>query len=151
MSWLFIARYNHNAWKDLSVEEEDAARAAARTLFPYGVSEQALTSPVHFTFVDTFQTAVFSRLPSNYTTLTKAERTQVMDEIFATLPTGDKRIGWVAIVPDNQVASLKMYLGDEQTGTDEPLKRMYIIESIPLNDNQTTAEIYEYMTPSHWS
>lgn len=150
MSWLFIARYNHQAWKKLTESEEAEARTAAVELFPYEGYEQTLDSPIGFTIVDTFRSASFAKLPHGYTDLSKAERAEVMDEIFAGLP-DDKGIGWIAIVPDDQVGPLRALLGDKKSGTDKPLKRMYTIEMIPLNEDQTTAEIYEHMTPSHWS
>lgn len=151
MSWLFIVRYNHDNWNNLSETEKQEARKAAEDLFPYEGVEKIAGSPIAFKVVDTFRTEIFSGLPRNYRDLTKAERAIVMDEILANLPAGDKGIGWIAIVSDDLVADFKAALGDNASGGDKPLKRMYTVEAIPLNDDQTSKAIYEHMTPSHWS
>ena len=36
-------------------------------------------------------------------------------------------------------------------GKTHPLWRMYDIEVIPLNNDQTTWDIYKMMTPVHWN
>ena len=151
MSWLFILRYNHKAWKGFTKAEEQEAREAAEYLFPYEGIGKPLDSLSEFKVVDTFHTVIHSKLPPGYIDMSKEERAKIMDEILADLPESDKGVGWIAIVPDDQVKAFKAALGDNATGADQPFKRMYIVEAIPLNDDQTSKAIYEHMSPQHWN
>jgi hypothetical protein len=149
MSWLFIAKYDHQAWKNFSIGEEDEAREAAEVLFPYEGVEQS-RALIAFKVVDTFRTKVFEKLPPSYKNMPKADRARLLDEVLANLPAGDQGIGWIAIVPDSEVNSFNSVLGDNDAGNDRPLKRMYTIERFHLNDDQTTKDVYEHMSPTHW-
>jgi Dyp-type peroxidase family len=58
----------------------------------------------------------------------------------------DPGMGWIAVVDHNHYAAFERRLDDE----DGSLRRLYDIEVIPLNNDQTTEDIYDFMTPVSW-
>lgn len=76
-------------------------------------------------------------------------RSQILDEIFTAPNTGEKDpgIGWLAIV---DAGDFKAFV-ENAGGKTHPLWRMYDIEVVPLNNDQTTWDIYKMMTPVHWN
>lgn len=59
----------------------------------------------------------------------------------------DPGIGWMAVVDAVSFDPIIMEIAKRS----EPLWRMYDIEVIPLNNDKTTQDVYELMTPVHWS
>jgi hypothetical protein len=58
----------------------------------------------------------------------------------------DPGVGWIAVVDASRFPAFVEQLG----GKGGPLWRLYDMEVFPLNNDQTTHDIYELMTPSNW-
>jgi hypothetical protein len=168
-AYLIIACYDHNRWKLLNVLERQAAHGVAEQLFPYEKAER-LPFPEGVRLIRTFCSGVPARIPPGLVTNKPMEqmseeewkeRDLQVGQILASLPrkipstevTGpgtevdEAGVGWIAVVDAGYLSSFVAKMGGE-TG---PLWNMYDIEIIPLNDDQTTADIYELMTPVNWN
>jgi hypothetical protein len=105
----------------------------------------------------TFNTSIHSKIPSDYRDLSsdkQDELTQAMFDDFAAAPAKiagtdeqDPGVGWIAVVDANRFPAFV----DQMGGKSGPLWRLYDIEVIALNNDQTTHDIYELMTPRNWS
>ena len=58
----------------------------------------------------------------------------------------DPGIGWIAVINADRFAPFMEHIG----GKTGPLWRMYDMEVIPLNNDRTTEDVYELMTPTSW-
>jgi hypothetical protein len=56
-------------------------------------------------------------------------------------------MGWIAVVDYSSYEKFVEALG----GKKGPLWRMYDIEVIPLNNDRTTQDVYDFMTPVSWA
>jgi hypothetical protein len=74
---------------------------------------------------------------------------QIVDEMMMSGGTeyDDPGIGWLAVVDKSDFPAFIEHMG----GKAGPLWRMYDIEIIPLNQDQTTWDVYNFMTPVNWS
>jgi hypothetical protein len=73
---------------------------------------------------------------------------QIIDEMMMASGTGenDPGIGWLAVVDAANFAAFVEKMG----GKTGPLWRMYDIDVVPLNNDQTTWDVYKFMTAVHW-
>jgi hypothetical protein len=130
-----------------------------------GEGERSLPYPPSVQLVKTFHSnihaQVFEQIPDILSDkkLTEEEKAlwgSILDGIFRDFePSGknapntnvkDPGVGWIAMV---DATRLEEFVG-EMGGKDGPLWQMYDISIIPLNNDQTTDDIYKYMTPSNW-
>jgi hypothetical protein len=151
----------------------------AKTLFPYqrkqsttamnepavlGGQEQEsyeqelpLPYPPGVLLVHTFHTGIHAKIAErNVQEMgTDEEKQAVVDEIYSAfnkrIPPSeteeeDPGIGWVAVVHRD---SLKQFL-NMMGGRDGALWGIYKMRVIPLNEDNTTADIYTFMTPTNW-
>ena len=61
--------------------------------------------------------------------------------------TKDPGMGWIAVVDASSYDEFVAAMGGKQ----QPLWRMYDIEVIPLNNDRTTQDVYDFMTPVSWA
>jgi hypothetical protein len=61
--------------------------------------------------------------------------------------TKDPGMGWIAVVDASSYQELVEAMG----GKNGPLWRMYDMEVIPLNNDRTTQDVYDFMTPVSWA
>jgi hypothetical protein len=68
-----------------------------------------------------------------------------VDALLASSGTQEKDpgMGWIAVIDAASFQSFVQQMG----GKEGPLWRMYDIEVIPLNNDRTTKDIYDFMTP----
>jgi hypothetical protein len=154
-AYLIIARYNREKWKSLSAAERKQAEQAAEVLFPEKATP--LSSPDGLGLAHTFHTGVHAQIPGNYRSMASDTREEILDTIFkdvaaqpAVVPGASARdpgVGWITLVDAAQFASFVELMG----GQAGPLWRMYDIEILPLNNDRTTEDVYELMTPVHWN
>jgi hypothetical protein len=153
-AYLIIARYNREKWKSLSGNERQEAEEAAEVLFPE--KPASLSKMEGVLTVHTFHTGIHAKIPSNYRSLPSNKQDELMENIFKEFDgrsttaldpgAGDPGIGWIAVVDADHFSSFLKSIG----GTAGPLWHMYDVEALPLNNDQTTADIYEFMTPTSW-
>jgi hypothetical protein len=60
--------------------------------------------------------------------------------------TKDPGMGWIAVIDASSYEPFVEAMG----GKKGPLWRMYDIEVIPLNNDRTTQDVYDFMTPVSW-
>ena len=168
-AYLLVARYNRDKWVHLAKLDQDTAHHTAEDVFPeddrhYLPQMLTRTAPgqdllqgvqmLHTFHSDIFAT-LMERIAENDTApeqRKKKEVTDITDEVFAIRGAParthekDPGIGWFAVVEANSFASFVERLG----GREGPLWRMYDMEVIPLNDDKTTQDIYDFMTPVSW-
>jgi len=78
--------------------------------------------------------------------LSEQQQNEIAIPLIAEL--GDNlKIGWMAVVDASSYQSFVDQIGGEAG----PLQRIYDIEVIPLNDDGTTNDIYQLMTPVSWN
>jgi hypothetical protein len=154
-AYLVVARYNREKWKSLSAAERKQAEEAAEVLFPE--KPAPLPSMEGLGLVHTFHTGIHAQIPGDYRSMSNDRREEIPDSIFkdvaaqpAEIPgagTRDPGVGWVVVVDIDQFSSFVERMG----GKTGPLWRMYDIEVLPLNNDRTTEDVYELMTPVHWN
>jgi hypothetical protein len=168
-AYLIIAHYDHERWKALDLKERLGAESIAEKMFPEE-EPRSLESLEGMQTIQTFYTAFHSKI-ADYNFGDKPmedmcpEERQARDtkvgEILADLPRkvpnteingpgtaiDDPGIGWVAVIDASSFALFVANMG----GTQSSLWRMYGIEVIPLNNDQTTLDVYKKMTPVHWN
>lgn len=154
-SYLVIARYNREKWKSLSASERKQAEAAAEELFPEQATPLASTQGLQL--ARTLHTSIHTKIPYNFRALSDQQRDEMVETIFddfnaqpASPPDADAHdpgVGWIAMIDRDRFAAFVEQMG----GKHGPLWRMYDIEVIPLNDDRTTNDVYELMTPVHWN
>jgi len=163
MSCLFVATYRHPVWTSMAEQDKALAEDAAEKLFPeYEEGKTPAPPEINYRWIAAFDTVVHNRLPADYMQLSDEAAAAAVDQAMTDLPSGDKGPGWIAIVPDDQVTRFKELLGESGSGANGPLRRLYIVEAFPLTDTpasltlppmidiETTNEVYDKMTPTHW-
>lgn len=130
--------------------------------------EHPLPYPPGVRMVQTFYSSFHSRVPASFEQKSAKmgqrewdERDALVLQMLEELPPkitdastsevglelDEPRVGWMAII-DAEAFPLFVVAMGGKTG---PLCRMYDLQLIPLNDDRTTADIYSFMTPVHWS
>lgn len=152
--YLVIARYgaaNWAKWKNTSLNLRLEARQAAMDLFPLTGDD---LPPAGMQEAHAFHTGIFSELPPDFQDKSEAEQISILDSIFTTqrdkAPNTNEKdplVGWVALVAAKDFSSFIARMG----GKTGPLWQMYTIEVIPLNADQNTLDIYDFMTLVHWA
>jgi len=152
--YLLIARYNRQKWNNLSVSEQHKAHETAEELFPEAPQQKNLPLAGEGVLaLQTFHSDLFGLLHDKIagnTTPGKAP-SDIANELFANWqpPAADIKdpgIGWLAILDAKQLDEFVKSMG----GREGPLWRMYDIEIIPLNNDRSTQDIYDFMTPVSW-
>ncbi|MFL5802634.1 MAG: hypothetical protein ACJ8CR_12945 [Roseiflexaceae bacterium] len=167
-AYLVIAHYDHERWKALDLKERLGAESRAETMFP-DEEPRSLEGLEGVRAIRTFYSAFHSKIAEynfgdkpmeEMCPEERQERDAKVGEILADLPRkvpnteingpgtaiDDPGIGWVAVIDASSFASFVTNMGGAQSS----LWRMYDIEVIPLNNDQTTLDIYKKMTPVHW-
>jgi hypothetical protein len=145
-AYAIIARYN--SAKESNVNSSGghaAAREAAEQLFPYENS-QGLQSFSAVRTIHTFHSDFFNQLPDNFYSLSPNQQIEVANSVIAKLGADNLKIGWLAIVNASSYDAFVAKMG----GTSGPLWSIFDIDVIPLNDDATTNDIYQLMTPVNW-
>jgi hypothetical protein len=153
-SYLVIARYNRQKWNTLSAADRKEAEEAAEVLFPE--KSTPLTDVKDMPFVRTLYTSIHTRIPYEFRSMSDDKQDELVENIFTEFqaqPTNapgtdeqDPGIGWIAVINADRFAPFIEYIG----GKTGPLWRMYDMEVIPLNNDRTTEDVYELMTPTSW-
>jgi hypothetical protein len=133
-----------HAFKALLTEEPDP--------FPKGV--RLLHSFHTGAFAEIDGKIMGEKLPAHvkvelFRTDDKDEQRLLVDSLL-TAPgtdTKDPGMGWIAVVDYSSYEKFVEALG----GKKGPLWRMYDIEVIPLNNDRTTQDVYDFMTPVSWA
>lgn len=141
MSMLFVGKYKPGIYQSLSKDEKDAAQLVAQRLFGYDYGFRRGTSESGVDYDKNSPVAGYDIVEP------KANIEFKFADSFRWPQSGDKKIGWVTVVANESYDKML----DELQWPDGPLCRMYDIDVIPLHGHDTTYEVYEYMTPSHWS
>jgi hypothetical protein len=169
--YLLIARYSHARWMMLDLPKRQQAHQLAEECFPYGADSRSVGRLMlkGVLFVRTFYSGFHRQVPAEYrggemeqrTAAEWAARDQAVEALLTGLPRNitsaeaaeaglgiaDPCPGWVAAVYAESFVAFVAELG----GEDGPLWNMYDIEVIPLNDDPSTNEVYQLMTPVHWN
>lgn len=132
------------AFKPLLIEEPDPFPKGVRLLHSFHtgafaeIEEKIIgeTLPAHVK-VELFQTANVDEQKKLVNLLLAAPGTD----------TKDPGMGWIAVVDASSYEQFVEKLG----GKKGPLWRMYDIEVIPLNNDRTTLDVYDFMTPVSWA
>jgi hypothetical protein len=171
--YLVIARYNRATWNHLGTVPwgaggetlQDAAHEKAEEAIPEAsspggakplnfitgvVNAWSFDTPLHSSLRDVF--IQYARAqgvpPGTSVTISDAQSAVLVEEQLqgrANNP-ADPGIGWVALVRGNRINDFFLHLG----GRYGPLVQMYDLEVIPLNDDQNTDDLYQFMTPVNW-
>lgn len=144
-AYAIIARYNSAKESNVTGRAHDEAKAAAEELFPYENS-QGLQSLAAVRTVHTFHSAFFEQLPDDYYTLPANEQIEIANSLITKLGADKLKIGWMAIVNASSYDTFVAKMG----GPSGPLWSIFDIDVIPLNDDATTNDIYQLMTPVNW-
>jgi hypothetical protein len=145
VAYVIIAHYNIAKEREVNAGEHEKAREAAERLFPYE-NPKSLQGLAGVRTIHTFHSVFFDRLPDNFYTLSEQQQNEIAIPLIAEL--GDNlKIGWMAVVDASSYQSFVDQIGGEAG----PLQRIYDIEVIPLNDDGTTNDIYQLMTPVSWN
>jgi hypothetical protein len=153
-SYLVIARYNRQKWNALDAADRKEAEEAAEVLFPE--KSTPLADVKDMPFVRTLYTSIHTRIPYEFRSMPDDKQNELVENIFTEFqaqPTKapgtdeqDPGIGWVAVINADRFAQFMEHVG----GKTGPLWRMYNMEVIPLNNDRTTEDVYELMTPTNW-
>jgi hypothetical protein len=153
-SYLVIARYgpaNWEKWKTTAPALQETARTAAMDLFPRTKNP---LPPAGMQMAHAFHTGAHAEVPDNIYDKSPQEQITILDGIFAKqrdeapeTMEKDPLVGWVAVIKAGEFQSFI----DRMGGKDGPLWKMSDIEVIPLNADQTTQDIYDFMTLVHWA
>jgi hypothetical protein len=153
-SYLVIARYgpaNWAKWKNTPLDRKLDARSHAMDLFPL---EPDPLPPAGMQVAHAFHTGIFTEIPNDFPEKPEAEQIRILDSVFTTqrdkAPGTDEKdpsVGWVALIDAARFSSFVERMG----GRAGPLWQMYDIEVIPLNNDQNTKDIYDFMTTIHWA
>jgi hypothetical protein len=168
--YLVIARYNRATWNHLGTIPwgtaggtlQDAAHEKAEEAIPEAphahplsfingvVDAWSFDTPLHSSLREVFiQYARAAGVPPGEPVeISDAQSAVLVEEQLqgrANNPT-DPGIGWVALVRGNRLNDFFLHLG----GRYGPLVQMYDLEIIPLNNDQNTDDLYQFMTPVNW-
>jgi hypothetical protein len=169
-AYLIIARYNLD--KELAVNaagEHKTARDTARELFPQQNTKGLQNLPGVRT-CHTFRSPFFDRLPDDFFFKEDGEQQALTQSAIADLKqeaaqaalarSGNEDlnaenprkedtlgIGWIAIIDAHAYPSFVKRMGGENS----PFSRVFDITVIELNDDRTTKDIYQLMTPRSWN
>ena len=175
-AYLIIARYNLE--KELAVNaagKHVTARDAARDLFPHE-DTRGLQNLRDVRMCHTFRSPFFDRLPDDFfskknkeqaalTQSTIVDLKQEADlkqkaaqaalarsgngELNGEIPRKEDplRIGWIAVIDADDYPSFVKRMN----GADGSFPDVFDIEVIELNDDRTTNDIYQLMTPRSWA
>jgi hypothetical protein len=154
-SYLVIARYNQQKWNTLNAADRKEAEEAAEVLFPE--KSTPLADVKDMPFVRTLYTSIHANIPYEFRSMPGDKQNELVENIFtefqaqpAKAPGTDEKdpgIGWIAVINADRLAPLMEQIG----GKTGPLWRMYDMEVIPLNNDRTTQDVYELMTPRSWN
>jgi hypothetical protein len=150
------------------------AKEIAERLFPYKEDDltlshteetaepevQPLPYPHGVLFLHTFHSNIHTKVAQRTANMSTTEWSQkgkaILEDIFEEFEGSginapgttvkDQGVGWVALV---HPASLED-LVQKMSGDGISFWDIYDIKIIPLNNDQTTDDIYKYMTPSNW-
>jgi len=148
------------------VDEHEQARRAAEALFPYEPPDAVKPLPIEGTReVHTFNSAYYKALPPGFRDKSKEEKLSIADSIIERLGAENLGIGWMAVVERQYFLSFVEQMSGKGKGSG--LWQVYDIEIVPmdetwtesdiearvpdLNKDETTADIYEFMTPRSWN
>jgi hypothetical protein len=169
-AYLIIARYKLSKEKAVNAADEHiAARDAARKLFPHQ-NTKGLQHLTGVRMIHTFRSPFFAKLPNDFFSLEEKEQTALTQSAIAevgreTLGLEDEKqtaltqsalfelggealgIGWIAIIDAHYLQTFFQRMGGEHG----PFARVFDIEVIELNDDRTTNDIYQLMTPRSWN
>jgi hypothetical protein len=102
-------------------------------------------------FVEIDKTVLATKQPAPIKLLAQKTEDDQRREVDALLiapdtDENDPGMGWIAVVDHYNFTDFVIAMG----GKAGPLWRMYDIEVIPLNNDQSTKDIYDFMTPVSW-
>lgn len=150
--------------------QRQQAHILAEAYFPYGAEARSVSRLMvkGVLFLHTFFTGFHNQVTAEYRAGEMEQRTQeeweqrdnFVEGLLANLPRNitsseataagltiaDPCPGWIAAVYAETFAAFVAELG----GASGPLWNMYDIEVIPLNDDPSTNEVYQLITPVHW-
>lgn len=146
-AYVIIARYNLAKERKVTAGGEHApARDAALALFPYKSASQKLPYVEGAQTIHTFNSPFFDQLPDDFFDLPEEQQIRMVNSVIAELGEDNLGIGWMAVIDASSFGSFVARMG----GENGPLWRTFDIEVIALNDDQTTNDIYQLMTPVNW-
>lgn len=163
-AYLIIAFYNRKKWNYLRKDEREDAEHAADVLFPE--EDRPLTDLAEqgVLLAHSFDSELFTTVPGGYFNVPQELKDLVIDGFYATQSL-TTRVGWMAVVADECFSAYVRQM--RGNGRGKGLWPVYDIEVIPLDegwtdediicrvpslrDDQSTQEIYEFMTPTSWN
>ena len=160
-SYLIIARYTRDSWEKWKDSEFDrkTAHSLAEQLFPDERNSVDLPDEGSVRLPNLGFLRLARSFYTGFHSQIKAKEAdgksigQATEEVFANPPKklpdedeDDPGIGWMAVVDESYYLSFLELMG-QKAG---PLAQLYKFEVIPLNNDQSTDDIYKYMTPSNW-
>src|SRR2546423_412051 len=146
------------------VDEHEQARQAAEELFPYEHDGMARLREEGVQMVHTFDSAFCHQVPAGYRRMPIADKLGIAASVIRKLGEDNLGIGWMAVVD----AAHFLWFVEQMSGhgTGSGLWQVFDVEIVPLqagwmendvhtrvpalNDDTTTADIYEDMTPVSW-
>ena len=147
VAYVIIAHYNSAKEREVNAGDgHEKAREAAERLFPYENSK-GLQGLAGIRTVHTFHSVFFDQLRDDFYTLPQDQQIREANSLIEKLGENNLKIGWMAVVDASSYQSFV----DQMGGEAGPLWSIYDIEVIPLNDDGTTNDIYQLMTPVSWS
>jgi hypothetical protein len=168
--YLILARYNHlkrgkliQQDRNSNKEEHEQAREAAEKLFPYDEGSVKTLPIARVRQVHTFHSAFLKELPADYRSRSNGEKLRLANDAIKRLGPDNLGIGWMAEVDADDFAWFVEQMSGQGTGSG--LWQVFDVEVFPLNEtrtvkniqmpdlyeDETTADIYEFMTPRSWN
>jgi hypothetical protein len=161
-AYLIVAFYNRRKWHSLDPSKLTEAEEAAEDLFPERSNRITDLVTQGVLIAQAFASDLFTKVP-DYQNQSREVRDLIVDGIYATQPL-EVPVGWMAVVDEERFSSyLKRMRGN---GKGRGLWPVFDIELIPLDEgwtdedvfsmvpplhnDQTTQQVYDFMTPTSW-
>jgi hypothetical protein len=170
-AYLIVAYYNRSKWNSLTQVQQDTAHHAAEKWIPERPDDPKdpdLTYPVVGPdrsreaprILQTFASDIFQMQDSPaYRAMNDDEKTRYVNGIYATEPPKPP-VGWMEIIEAQELPAFIHNMA--------PFWKMYDVEFFelpadwtdshpdiralpPLNNDLTTHEVYDFMTPRNWT